>query len=581
MNPTDQFHVLDEVQAFGNTEHGLIRFDPLLGPRRFVDGVPWPFQQFLTQGLAPLQLVRMPGIADVPLSAEYIAAERAAGRVWQNYALLLDDFRLFGQNIGGWLYFASNGVRWVIRPVSLPNATPGQPYSLTLNCSPFGYFGEAPAEPVNISLTLADTGQLGTGARSVSFQTINSNGSAAILRMRPALGSNPLNSGFLRIDVSDTDGVPTAQLSVHLTQDEVRGEWHTTHPEITSVLQLLQRRFLYPSATVSGAQDYEGLRIFPIGGGTVTVTYSGLVERDFVVFFESPSYNVGAFTITSGRRDRVLGMVFDDADELVTFAYETEYRYIVDMPSPSGTAAGSIQATAESEEGALIAVAGYPMNVITPPAASASRTISERLEKSVRLMRSGQAVYEITSAKHYSAHHSAELADTGGVAWCLASAGADGGPLDGFGRVQSNGNFSAAPLAVNLGAATAATTATAEHGGPWPRSWTTTPTSSLGRGLLQYTGEMPVGTDQRDADSIGLTFAPFSYQADYGRERFSLLQREQIGSNDEQREVALAWARAELIARGVVGAPSDAVAYHPLTHELATGDDGGFALTFI
>lgn len=578
-------HPLDEIEACGVTAHGLVRFDSVLGYRRFVDDVPWPMAGTLPSNAWPLQMVRMPGIPEVPLTPERLAEEREQGRVWQNYALLLSEWRLFGQNIGGWIYFASDGVRWVIRPGILPQPRAGQPYSVTLDCRPFGYLDEAPAEPVELIAGIADIQQEGTAFRLIEFETINSTGSVALLRLFPVGGGLP--TGYLRIDISDVDGELAAAMSVQLSEVAVRGEWSTTHPGISSAASLYQSRAMLPQANISGHDTTaEGFPIFPIGGGTVNATLAGLVEVDAartVGFASYATYRKGSGEVVSGRTGRVIGLAFDHADVLCQFAYDTQYRYTFSMPSPAGSASGALTATASSAPGALVGVIGYPMGVITPVAAEVSRTISERIERTVRLTRNGVAVMEALSAKHYSAVHVIPLAPVApGVDWCFSALySAEEGVSDirGFGTVGEGGGYTL-PLLLNAAGVSVPTVATQELGGPWPREWVTTPSTTTGLAAPQYAGEVPVGTDQRDADTIGLNVSPVFYQAGRAGNGMSISEREVIEGVTQIREMCVAWPHATAEARGILSASSGA-AYHPLTHDLVTDNIGGTPVSFI
>lgn len=575
-------HPLDEITEFGYTAHGLVRFDSFFFHRRFVDGVPWP-----VPGLAPnssqwpLQIVRKPGIEPVPLTTEQLADERAAGRVWQNYALLLSDWQLFGQTIGGWIYWAADGTPWVIQPGVMPTPQAGQPYSLTLSAQPFGFMDEAPAEPVELPLTLADIGQAGSALRTVQFETISSDGSRAIMRLGPVGGGLP--TGYLEITVSEVDGALSAVLTVLRTQVQVRGEWATTHPGISSAAELLVERATFPQASISGHADLgDGVPIFPIGGGVVTVSLAGLVEVDAARtsgFADYATYKQGTAEVVSGRTDRLISLQFDDADALCEFCYDTEYRYSASFPSPTGSATGQLSAYAVSEVAARVPVIGYPMDVDVPVTAEVSRTISERIDRTVRLTRNGTTVAQAASYKSYSRGHTLPLTPAiGGRPWCYSRVGGSN-DIDGFGEVLEGGSFTQ-PYLISAGPESFATTATANLGGPWPRAWVVAPTSTTGRGLPQYAAEVPVGSNQPDADTLQLSFAPITYSAARQVAGTALAEREVVGGVTEIREICLAYPHAQALARGVVAAGQGA-AYHPLTRELVTDSDGGTPFTFI
>ena len=345
MNPADQFHPLDEVQAFGVTAHGLVRHDPSSGFRRFVDGVPWPTgrAQYFVSGDRVLQLVRKPGIGPVPFTEEQLTAERAAGRVWQNYALLLvagqDRTILFGQDLGGWIYWASDGQPWSISPpYGLGDATVGAPYELTLECRPFGKFGAGEAVVQRLTVTVESTGQFSSPSlgRRVFFETINSTGSRVILALMSPAGDLPL--GFFQLTVTDTDGVIDAAMGVHLTEQNVRGEWESTVPaSVTSLFDVMDFK-------ISGelTPDSEGMQ-FPEGGGAFSFEVTGLVEAPGV----TGGAVLGDARLFSRRAGRVMRITFDDADEMVTHTCTVSYTLEMNYPQFAGKVEGQGAATAD------------------------------------------------------------------------------------------------------------------------------------------------------------------------------------------------------------------------------------------
>ncbi|MDP2446585.1 hypothetical protein [Pseudomonas sp.] len=579
----DQFHPLDEIGVWGCTAHGLVRFDLTLGRRLFIDDAPWQYPGSISSTPRPLQIVRKPGIEPVPLAPELLEAERAQGRAWQNYALLLSDFYLFGQALGGWIYFASDGKRWLIRPGSTPNAQGGQPYSLTLNCRPFGYLDEVAVDPpVSLPITLADIGQEGTGFRFVNFETINSDGSRAILRIFPTGGGLP--TGFMQVVVSDAGGVPTASLELLKSQADVRGEWNTTHPGIATPLDLLAYRAMYPRSALTGAEYPFGPNspMFPVGGGTVTLAVTDVDDVDAARtsgISGAATYLRGDVQITSGRTGRVLALQFDDADVLCEFTYDTLYEYDLSLPAWTTSYAGSLSTSGASTESAWVGVNDHPWTELVGPEAQAARSISESITRTLSILRNGVELASIENVKSYSANHEAELSAPSGDSWCWSRVGGSN-DITGVGRMAADGGVSL-PYLINVAASDTAVTATANKGGPWPVSWATGPTESANGGTPAYAAEMPVGTTQRDADQIQLSLTPITYSAGigpgYGVQFFEL---ETVAGTPVARELALLFPHAQLLARGVLSAGS-AAAYHPVTHDLVTDETGGIPETFI
>lgn len=582
---TDQFHPLDEVTLFGHTIHGLVRRDktPQADAVVVVDGVEFPVPANYRFGLgngAVLQIVRHPGAGPVALPPETLASERAAGRVWQNYALLDYGRALFGSPLNGWIHIDSLGQRWLIRPGQLFDAFPNRPYQLTLDCRPFGYLNGAPMDAVSIDVTCADIEQGGGNQPvSVSMTTINSTGSRCLLH----LSRGGYCSGFLEISISDAAGVLAASLTVLRSLEDVRGTWHTTEPDAPNLAVLFESRALCPVVTLTG--DVVGGPLtpwFPEGGGTVTLSVTGYEERDDVPYgagWGYARYTRGSVTVTSGRTGRLIDLVFDDADELVEITFDTEYRYNGDMPGWQGTASGSMTNSGDNES-----INARPWTVSVTPQLSATRTISERYEQTLTLLRNGVAQVSITSSRHYNAVHSATLPvpDADDLPW-FAGVGLEGGadwlgvawgPWDPGHDHETRVYF---PIALEPGASVRSDPLYAELGGPWGET-TSTPITTNGRGDPALT-TFPLGTIERDADRLDMTFESASYQVSGGGNTGVSLLEVRTSPVLRRREIALLFAHAAVMERGDDHGLS--VAYNPVDHTVVESDDPGITVFFV
>ncbi|MBU1330867.1 MAG: hypothetical protein KJ884_15935 [Gammaproteobacteria bacterium] len=566
----DMLHPLDEVEAFGCTEHGLIRFDSVLRERRFVDGVPWAYPRLIFDA-GVLQLVRKPGIAPVPLSELALASERALGRVWQNYNLLQRDWSLFGQSIGGWIYWASNGTPWVIRPTNLPQPRAGQAYSVTLSCQPFGYLDEAPAPPLELVLPLADIQQTGTAFRQASFETINSTGSTAMLRMQPVGGG--LVTGYLRISIGEADDALTGSLSVHKSQAAVRGEWAQDYTLPLS----FERRQVYAVGSIS---PDTGEAKFPEGGGSAVLTISGALHTEP----GSNSPNAALFSsgaLSAGRTGRVLAVVFDDADVLIEYSYNTRYAMTYSYPLFELTATGSSSGSATYDADFV------DVQWSTQVDAEMQRTVSERVVVEVELLRNGAAVAVASVEESRSANQTRTVSIASGAGFNPYPAQLAG--LSGWTLAVGSG-----PVFLNPGQAAGPPTGSAAVDGAFPDSWDTGQPSFSVPGIARLNLQQKMPNAPADADSLTaeLLFRVTGEAADR-RVRFfansavsggASLSRQQPRPAPEtgngQYELALVYPHAAQFGRGE-GASLFSVAYHPLTHELVTDDTGGLPVTFV
>lgn len=562
---TDQFHPLDELGLFGHTIHGLVT-GSINQAFVEVDGVNHPLPNGYRVGGGTRQIVRHPAAGPVELDPETLAAERAQGRVWQNYALIkaepLGDI-IFGQRVEGWIFIDSIGQRWLARVLSLPDAVPGSPYSFTLRLTPFGYLDGAPMEPVELTLTCPDIQQAPGSARSVGMITANSTGSRAILQLVPASPGNALPSGFLEITLSDDDGVPSGVLSVLLSQEEARGEWDTTHPTTTSPTSLFTYHNLLVAAELAGAVYPEGPDIpyFPDGGGTATVTVTGLVEVP--VGSGLDIYAKGDVSISCGRTGRVLTMAFDDTDTLVPLTFDTRYDYTASVPGWEGDASGVITSSGDD-----VHINEYPWTVVDAPAVEVSRTLSEAVESTIIVRRGGVEAFQVTNRRSYSATVTAELEPYAG-SWAWAAGY--------IGRWLGAGMFAFAER-VDTSAASSPADATAEKGGPWPETTATTPDTVFGNGAVSYLSGFPLGATERDADVLDFAFT-VAYRFEHGVERVRFDELAGSGSGTVAREIGLVFPHAELLARGLDR--SRGVAYDPISHAVTVADEVGQLISYV
>lgn len=560
-------HPADEVTLFGHTAHGLFSGGGF--PVLLVDGQEFPLPQgYWPPSPATLQIVRHPDAGPVPLDDETLEAERAEGRVWQNYALVkaqaFHGSTIYGQPLGGWIHIDSLGRRWVLRLGALPNAVPGQPYTLELDCRPFGYLDGAPMEPVSLSVSCADLQQLTTGERFVYQGMANSTGSRGILALVPVAPANALPSGFLELAVTDDDGELSATLSVLRSQAQVRGAWDTTHPTAALPGELYDTCLLLVSAQLQGAVYPYGpdFPYFPEGGGTATINVTGLSEIPADGQFVD-SYLRGVLSASCGRTGRIIALLFDEADQLVEMSFDTRYEYQGDHPGWSGTATGSLSAYGDG-----VGINANPWTSVDEPAVSVARTISEQVEQTLTIKRNGLSVYSFINRRSYSATVSAGIVPAG-LGWAWAT-GYIGHWISGFIN----------PERVDISSSGTPTAGLAEKGGPWPQSWPTNPTYVSGESVAPYLMAFPLGPGERDVDTLQFSFDTISYDLDGGAESMTLTEvRPAAPGVVPRREMALVFAHAQALARGEGAQYSPA--YHPVDHVIAYATDTSQTPSFV
>ncbi|WP_330114927.1 hypothetical protein SA496_01270 [Pseudomonas sp. JS3066] len=100
----------DKVNLWGWPWHGRIDAAGLHLPNGQTKTHPLPERPWNTYRL------RVPGTPVVTRTPEQLAADVAAGRQWWSEAILCGRFfQLYGKEMGGWIYCAPDGSRWLIR----------------------------------------------------------------------------------------------------------------------------------------------------------------------------------------------------------------------------------------------------------------------------------------------------------------------------------------------------------------------------------------------------------------------------------------------------------------------------------
>ena len=165
---------------------------------------------------------RLPGVQPVQRSVEELAADQAAGRQWWHQAIVSGSGDgtasvgyLHGRNVGGWIYAAPDGSRWLVKGLGrLPWQAGYLKVDLTL--VRFGQFGAAPDATSSWKLIGNDAiGQpLNAGGDGcyARVEDITADGAQAIVMLYTENGGVRRRDahGFVLLALSGTPGVDFA-----------------------------------------------------------------------------------------------------------------------------------------------------------------------------------------------------------------------------------------------------------------------------------------------------------------------------------------------------------------------------------
>lgn len=403
------FHPLDEIERFGFTAHGLVNGN-VTGSRNLLVGstnhplpYSWPYSTGDIVEFYDTHLLKVPGIAPVVLPPEEYLAERAAGRTWQHYAILSEDrCMLFGTPLQGWVCIDPAGQRWIVR--TEPQANTGsiradEPLTMTIQVRPFGYLDEAVVPWHNLTVTLDDLGQVGDGLpyppsgslldpndMILRLGSVASHGRSAVLEIHGTVSlinnwtrRRIMPAGFLLLELSGNGPTFTPTLTVMRTRAETLGEIiANSEPEQCAIVALGWEYDEVPET--QGGQP--GFR------ATATVTSVDTPVSG------APYTPVGVGFYEFGRRDRVLGIVYDDADNLVEMTADSLLRLDFDYaPFALDEADGELSAWRPAD-----ATPGWEGTATGSVTVTASRTMTEVLSATTTIRRNGAVVSTAVSS---------------------------------------------------------------------------------------------------------------------------------------------------------------------------------------
>lgn len=390
------FSLGDEIVRFGNAHHGLA-LNPFYGERLLRVGgqdFPFPFEWQWSAAESPeyfdVHLLRVPGMPEVDISPEEIAAEAAEGRTWQNWALLsTSHLALLGKPLMGWVCIDSAGNRWLIKTdpgFFYGDISASAPLTLQVSATPFGYLDEKPVDPFVQPVTLADIGQsagegpptAGTAdALQLLVCSISSDGRRVIIEVRgrrsfaiaQTLRSNSAPAGFLLLELSGPGPAFVLTLSVLKTRLECLGDYEEHSAPPPGSIQAIKWETTSTPRTVGG-----------VAGKDYICTAAAIEAKT------SPDYGppyMGSGWAGWKRENRLVALVFDETDTIVELAYTAEFFAEYNFPEYTGELEGAVS-------GWLADTSNYTNSGVTNTVVGHfSRESTETVRGQVALLRDG------------------------------------------------------------------------------------------------------------------------------------------------------------------------------------------------
>lgn len=386
------------LPAWGVPWHGRIQGDLLHLPNGTTRD--WPQPDGVAGGLYPDHagytfLQRLPGAPEIVRTTEEQAADEAAGMEWRDSFIVggtdtlyapaaLDWPQIHSASVGGWIYAAPGGGRWLIKACGIYEFDQGGPLNIPVRLVRFGDFGGTPATiSLTISATAEDMGQMAPSVSSVvlkaKVEDITPAGDKAIIMLY--LGSKtPI--GFLLLTLTGTPGVDfVSALTTIKTRAQTLGA-QTSSVGATAVKMLAYHDFVTTINNQRGAH--------PNCGYVETINTPSAVLRTPLPG-ESSNVTVGSGEDRIAITGRILAMWFDPAGTPQPLALDSTQVYTLSAPEPANSVSGRVVGRVNWSAAGGSCVEGA--NSYTEYMSfSMSQTASESLVQSATLSYAGQSV---------------------------------------------------------------------------------------------------------------------------------------------------------------------------------------------
>ncbi|CDF82656.1 hypothetical protein PKB_1291 [Pseudomonas knackmussii B13] len=369
----DEMNILDlgEVRWWGHSIHGLAMVgssSPVYKASGLQFALPAEIAGSLVDATVGIpnedqgnvHLVKVPGIAELDIAEEEVAAELQEGRVWQNYALLSGPKQaLAGQALKGWVCIDPANKRWLVKPTGTPSLrygsiAAGGSLSLSFDITPFGYVGDPVAAPVSIGGILGALGQENppdlvapNGSMLVMrISSIASHGRSVVIALMPnrtlPADIRDLPYGFLQLDLVGNGPNFTVALSVLHTRIETFGDRHNQtvgdipfnwriRPQFKGTVLVEERDA--SGNLLHGEAIYEPIPFTPLQVGTPGWQYG----HSTTAFYFSIGSNAGQAYL----KNRLVSVVFDENNNLVRTTIDWEKDSQMTYNTPEMTYSGS------------------------------------------------------------------------------------------------------------------------------------------------------------------------------------------------------------------------------------------------
>ncbi len=229
----------DNVPPWGCPWHGLIENGVLTAPNG--QELTWPEFATLPYQAGATHLQQAPGVPEPVRSEDEQTVDAERGYQWRNWAMLTGGApHLHGQWLGGWIYCAADGSKWLVDRQSFGSVPMGgSAWHGTAIAMRFGLFGVDPDErevPFSLDPEQPAVSWV-AGALNLELHAVTPDGSAAILMATSS--SHPIHEqvvpfGFYLVELSGGFDDLEISVSVLYGQTATMGSSSGSFPEQTT-----------------------------------------------------------------------------------------------------------------------------------------------------------------------------------------------------------------------------------------------------------------------------------------------------------------------------------------------------------
>lgn len=290
--------------------------------------------------------VKVPGVAPVLRSPEEAEADAAAGREWRDEAIM-GGFNLYGKELGGWIYSAPDGTKWVI---SIDHSQTGA--TVPVQAQRFGVLG-GKAESRSLQLTWPTDDLINGQPFSQPPYSVMP------IRWRAPVDISPDGSRaiFMMYAYDSSAPVPFDQVALFQSLKPIGFQLVTVAgggdglqiaaTTLRTFEQTMGAAFLENSLTVEQMINNSRVdhteprradinRPYPDPPGTEY--WSGVGVNGAYDFDPGGRYEYANGSLSRGVTGRILALWFDPSGEIIECTVRTAEHYVINMPHPTSTA---------------------------------------------------------------------------------------------------------------------------------------------------------------------------------------------------------------------------------------------------